>query len=901
MVRLGWALTFAWILLGCLGCLARRRAEAPVLPEASFESTAFRAPSGLRVVVERAPDKGVGGVVLLVRSGSAQEPTGQAGLAHLVEHLVFQGRHGENASLWYRLGALGGGAFNGMTSWDYTAYYAFVPAQQQGELLELMAQVLQEPLAGVSDEAFRHELAIVDTERRLRTENGTPGEALGYLAAATFPGEHPYARPVVGTPHTLSSLTLQQARDYVQRHYRADNAILVSLGPGDLTTQQQLVESRFLQRFSGAGGRPPPESPAPATPTPRASARLERHRALVASNTLWVGWPVPAEAAPTGDIAVLLESMLEGAFWQNLDERDRDIASVRAGYLPGRSAGLFYLEATLTKGDDPEAALESLLGRVGPGLVERIHRGSVFEVYKRHVATENTYATEDLVARAFDLALSAHVAERPEYFRQRPRRMLDLDEDSVRAYMDQYLKPEKARAVFIQPLRGADSSAAVGERSPALERGGSVDQSFGPLVKAQRSWMRSIGAADAKTMILENGLTVVVLRSAGSPFHTAFLGFHGGAFAGKMRAAAAAATWARSYNSYSPSVKGRAYRGSMDADSMWSMLRATGYDVQGTLDALYQEVTGYSIEWPPPQFQVIAKSLEQAERSPKERWFRQRRSALFGTHPYGAEATVAAMRRVTATQIYQLLDDLRQPKNAVLVVVGDFDEQRALAAAARTFERWHRGGSGNHSLPAAPPLSQLPRGTSGMLSVDWRGASLATLGFDCVLPPAAQPKDEAALDLFQVVLERGLFDELRSGAAHAYAVDVDLLRLRGGTRVLQVSTGVTHGHLQQGFQTLARLLHDSPEGLVPTAAWEGARSQLARQYNLSLLTTPALAQKLFTASQNGWDITTLDRYPDDVLGTTRDDVLRVVEHCRANGFLSLLSDPAQTPQLVLPE
>lgn len=898
MVRLGWVLTFTWVILGLSGCVAQRRAEAPVLPEASFESTAFRAGSGLRVVVERAPDKGVSGVVLLVRSGSAEEPEGQAGLAHLVEHLVFQARHGENASVWHQLGALGGGAFNGMTSWDYTAYYAFVPAQQQGELLDVMAKVLKEPLAGISNEAFRHELAIVDTERRQRTENGTPGEALGYLAAATFPGQHPYARPVVGTPLTLSGLSLEDARDYARRNYRADNAILVSLAPGDLTKQRQLVESRFLQKFSGSGGRPAPDTPGPPPPAPRGSSKLERHAALVASKTLWVGWSVPAEAAPAGDIAALLESMLEGAFWQNLDQRDRDIASVRAGYLPGRSAGLFYIEAALTKGDDPEGALESLLGRVGPGLAERINSPTVLEIYKRHVATESTYATEDLVARAFDLALSAHMAEQPEYLRQRPQRMLGLEEDGVRAYMDQYLKPERARAVFIEPLKGADSSVPLGERNATLERGGSLDQSFGTFAKAQRSWMKSVGVANAKTVVLENGLTVVVLRSPGSPFHTAFLGFHGGALEGNMRAAAAAVSWARRHNSYSPSVKGRAYRGSVEKDSMWSMLRATGYDIQGTLDALHEEVTDYRIEWPPQQFQVISENLEQEERSPKERWFRQRRAALFGTHPYGADITVAAMRQVTATDIVELLEQLRQPDNGLLVLVGDFDEQRALAAAQRTFGSWHRGGSGNQLLPAAPPLSQLPRGTRGMLRVAWPGASLATLGLDCVLPPATQPKDEAALDLFQIILERGLFNELRGGAANAYAVDVDLSRLRGGTRVLQVSTGVTHGHLQQGFQALARLLHDSPDSLVPVAAWEGARSQLAREYNLSLVTTAAVAKKLFDASQSGWALTALDRYPDDVLATTREDVLGIVEHCRANGFLSLLSDPAQTPTLL---
>src|SRR4030095_10055584 len=110
----------------------------------------------------------------------------------LTEHLVFQSRHEGNKKAVDRLGELGGGMFNGMTSWDTTTYFAFVPEQNLRSLLTLFAQLLADPAAGVDESDFEHERQIVANEMRLRTENGTPGQALGWLATQVFSEAHPY-------------------------------------------------------------------------------------------------------------------------------------------------------------------------------------------------------------------------------------------------------------------------------------------------------------------------------------------------------------------------------------------------------------------------------------------------------------------------------------------------------------------------------------------------------------------------------------------------------------------------------------------------------------------------------------------------------------------------------------
>jgi zinc protease len=78
------------------------RGESGIRP-LSFDLWDVHCPSGLRVIVERAPGSQVAGVTTVVGAGSRQDPPGREGLAHLVEHLTFRAQAGDQAPLAYRL------------------------------------------------------------------------------------------------------------------------------------------------------------------------------------------------------------------------------------------------------------------------------------------------------------------------------------------------------------------------------------------------------------------------------------------------------------------------------------------------------------------------------------------------------------------------------------------------------------------------------------------------------------------------------------------------------------------------------------------------------------------------------------------------------------------------------
>ncbi|NBR90114.1 MAG: insulinase family protein, partial [Rhodobacteraceae bacterium] len=109
----------------------------PVAATADERVTDFTLDNGLDVVViedHRAP---VAVHMLWYRSGSADEPLGQSGVAHFLEHLLFKATDTLEAGEFSDTVARNGGEDNAFTSYDYTAYYQRIAADR----LDLMMQM----------------------------------------------------------------------------------------------------------------------------------------------------------------------------------------------------------------------------------------------------------------------------------------------------------------------------------------------------------------------------------------------------------------------------------------------------------------------------------------------------------------------------------------------------------------------------------------------------------------------------------------------------------------------------------------------------------------------------------------------------------------------------------------
>jgi predicted Zn-dependent peptidase len=349
-------------------------------------------PNGLQILL--VPRRGSPTVATYLRFkvGSVQEHNGITGIAHFLEHLMFQGTrrigtrdHAAEAPLMATLerlqGALaaerakgaaaeagrvealraelaaarqahrrtlipneiselyrrhGGVGLNASTSRDGTQYTVQLPANK----LELWAFLESDRMADPVFRGFEAERDVVHEERRLRYETSPAGTLYETLYATAYLA-HPYRHPVIGWPSDVDRLRPDQVAAFFRTYYAPNNAVAALVG--DLDPEAALA---LLARYFG---------PIPAGPIPRPTITAEpeqrgERRVTVefdAQPQLLMGYRIPGLGHPDTDalrvLGWLLASGRTSRFHRALVEGRGLALSVSAGAQVLQREGLFTI------------------------------------------------------------------------------------------------------------------------------------------------------------------------------------------------------------------------------------------------------------------------------------------------------------------------------------------------------------------------------------------------------------------------------------------------------------------------------------------------------------------------------------------------------------------------------
>ena len=181
----------------------------PALANETDEAvTTFELDNGMQVVVvedHRAP---VLQHMVWYRAGSADEPLGESGVAHFLEHLLFKATdtlaEGELSSTVAR----NGGRDNAFTSYDYTAYFQRVAADRLGLMMQMEADRMKN--IRLTENNILTERDVIIEERNQRTENN-PGALFGEQMSAAQYLNHRYGVPIIGWMHEMETLDMNDA------------------------------------------------------------------------------------------------------------------------------------------------------------------------------------------------------------------------------------------------------------------------------------------------------------------------------------------------------------------------------------------------------------------------------------------------------------------------------------------------------------------------------------------------------------------------------------------------------------------------------------------------------------------------------------------------------------------
>ena len=284
------------------------RVEAPTPGRqdgAGPEVASFTLDNGLDVVV--VPDRRVPVVTHMVwyRNGSADDPIGQSGIAHFLEHLMFKGTERHPAGEFSKVVSSLGGQENAFTSYDYTAYFQRVAREHLETMMEFEADRMTN--LALDEAVVAPERDVVLEERRMRVETDPSAQLSEAMASALFV-HHPYGTPIIGWMHEIEELNRQHALDYYKRFYTPENAILVvagDVGPDDV----RRLADRTYGRISPQGARP--QRIRPREPMPCAMRRVAVADPKVEQPTLQRLYLTPSVLTATGADGHALEVLAE--------------------------------------------------------------------------------------------------------------------------------------------------------------------------------------------------------------------------------------------------------------------------------------------------------------------------------------------------------------------------------------------------------------------------------------------------------------------------------------------------------------------------------------------------------------------------------------------------------------
>jgi zinc protease len=313
--------------------------------------------NGLRVNLVHDPKLPLVAVNVWYHVGSRFEQPGHTGLAHLFEHMLFQGSQHVGTNDHFRYVQQVGGTANGSTWFDRTNYYETLPSHCLELGLWLESDRMGFLLPALTDEKLENQRQVVMNERRQRIDNQPYGRAFERLNELLYPEPHPYHWPVIGYMGDIAAATLADVRSFFSTNYAPDNAVLTLAGDFDAAHARAQIE-RFFGEF------PPSERPGPprVEPVSAVDAGLEVMSDRVQLERSYIGFRTPPYGSREWYAADLLAAELTAGKASRLYRDlvyDRQLAQdVSAFALPTELDGAFMLVATASE-TDHAAEIES--------------------------------------------------------------------------------------------------------------------------------------------------------------------------------------------------------------------------------------------------------------------------------------------------------------------------------------------------------------------------------------------------------------------------------------------------------------------------------------------------------------------------------------------------------------
>lgn len=624
----------------------------------SHQANHYKLDNGLRIIINEDHRHPVVALYALVNVGSANEGKYEgSGVSHFIEHMLFKGtpqlKVGEFHS---RVSGLGGET-NASTSFDYTGFYITAPSNALEESLKLLSDVIIN--SSFEEAEYLNEKNVILREMDMHEDDPSSVVIRNLFANAYI--KHPYKHPIIGYRETFKQLNRDNLFEFYKENYIPEN-IVISIS-GDINPQE--TYNLLKNNFSGLKSQAISTKPL-STLEPRQISTIENIVYKdVSLGYLALGFKSVCVYSPDlYALDVLSIALGEGKYSilnKALKRKEKLVYTINAYNYTPNCGGLFIFESTF-KGAKYQEVVNALNKKLTQIKDEGISRKEL-ERAKKIALSNEINALDTYEALTKDLAYSLIVSNNLNFSNIYLKKVQEVSREDIIRVANKYLNKDQLTISAVLP------------------------QEF-DLRKNDTSDMNSPKAIEVKKIQLDNGLRLLIAKDETYPVVNIQVIFKGGLrYENKdnngISMLLSGLITDITYNSKSVSSELEERGGSI---SSYSQNNSFGIEIQvlktdenfglEILNHLINNVKDLSDKDIDYYKSLQLAAIKAQDDDVFGKCFLSLKRNYFVNHPYSMSrmGNHETLERIDKSQLLKFYYDLLEPKNMIISVFGDINE-----------------------------------------------------------------------------------------------------------------------------------------------------------------------------------------------------------------------------------
>lgn len=808
---------------------------------------------------------------ILVHAGSAIETNDEAGLCHVIEHMIFKGTPSRPVGAIARDIEASGGEVNAYTSFDQTVFYINMASRFSDKGLEILSDAVQNPVFDANE--LSRELEVICEEIRRGRDN--PSYCISENLLGHAFSTHTYGRPIIGFAETVKSFTRDKVLNFYHRHYTPDNMTFIAVG--DFKSDEILVNiARAFSNFKADKSLPRQDDQTIEMEPPQPRLKIHADTMEIQSTHFMMGFHVPQITHDDIPALDILSHILGGADSSRLEqiikEKKRLVHNIYCYVFtpkfPGLLAvgGMMQPEKTLFTIDAIWEEIQKTIAE--PVTADELNRAKI------NIRASEVYERETVGGQAAKLAYFLATAGDHEFEKRYFQILNDVTVDDVRTAAQKYLSPQNCTVEILSPKKARTQPTGA-----AIEAACTGKKTIPAIKKQERQ--------PPQVYKLPNGIKLIVQENHTLPIVSVYAAMPGGLShetpenngisylisrtLTKGTARRSAVEIAKKIESIAGMIDGFCGRNSLGLRS--EFLSEKLHDGFGLFAEVLTQASFNSEEVKKERAQQI-ETIQNQEDSLHAMAFVHFMKKLYGGHPYGMRliGEIAPVKKLTPAMLKKYWAMYLNPAGMIISVVGDVSPSE-IKRLANDWIKIKRGKViKTPNIPITTPKTVVTN------EVIKKGKEQTHIVMGFLGTTVKSPDHYRLIVLNQIMSGQGgrLFLNLRDKMSLAYAVS-STVQSSVFPGHFAVYIGTEPAKADTAVKGIKKELERISNELVSKDEIERAQQYIVGTYELDQQKNSALASSHAFNELYGLGVAELERYPQKILKITREDVLKVAQ------------------------